>query len=216
MPHGNRRSKKTFTVSFGNNVIHSLIFAAGALAGYTYYDQNKEPQIIQSSHNTRLQPCFTPHYKCLPLILHAIADARRSIHMMAYSFTSESIAAALITAKKRGIDVQIILDKSQTDHHSQRQTLQRADIPVYIDESVAIAHNKVIIIDQETVLTGSYNYSVGAENRNAENIIIIKNPDLAQSYLSNWYDRQRESIPLKLYHTLDTNSEQPPLIKLEF
>jgi phosphatidylserine/phosphatidylglycerophosphate/cardiolipin synthase-like enzyme len=59
-------------------------------------------------------------------------------------------------------------------------------IPTFIDSAHAIAHNKVIVIDRETVITGSFNFTKAAEQHNAENLLILKNKDLAKLYVENW------------------------------
>jgi len=64
-------------------------------------------------------------------------------------------------------------------------------IPTYIDAAHAIAHNKIMIIDRETVITGSFNFTKAAEEKNAENLLIIKNKELAKIYLDNW-ERHKE------------------------
>lgn len=59
-------------------------------------------------------------------------------------------------------------------------------IPSYIDSAHGIAHNKIIVIDRETVITGSFNFTKAAESNNAENLLILKNKDLAKQYIENW------------------------------
>lgn len=92
--------------------------------------------------------------------------------------------------------VEIILDKSnKTDKHSQAPLLLINAIPVFIDSPSGIAHNKVILIDQETVITGSYNWSEAAFKRNTENLVMIKNSELAKQYIQNWGKRKQASLP---------------------
>ena len=85
--------------------------------------------------------------------------------MQGYSFTSTPIAKALVEAKRRGVDVRAILDKSQrTERYSGATFLKRAGIPTVIDEQPAIAHNKVFVFDQQAVLTGSFNFTKAAQS----------------------------------------------------
>lgn len=136
--------------------------------------------------------CFSPEGHCSTLLLDAIARARVSIRVQAYSFTSNEIADALLAAKQRGVDVVVILDKSQTSERSSvLPMLSRAEIPVYIDYCCAIAHNKVMVMDGRYVVTGSYNFTRAAESKNAENLLILDDARLAESYLANW-DRHRQ------------------------
>jgi len=131
--------------------------------------------------------CFSPEGHCATYILDEIAAARNTIRVQAYSFTSHDIADALIAAARRGVDVAVIVDKSQiSERYSVLTDLSNAHLQVYVDHCCAIAHNKVIIIDQHRLLTGSYNFTKAAESKNAENLLILDDALLAKSYLDNW------------------------------
>jgi phospholipase D len=115
---------------------------------------------------------------------------------MAYSFTSKPIAEALVTAHTRGVKVHILIDKSQLkEKHSQLSYLGQNGLSVFIDSAQGIAHNKVMIFDDRFVLTGSFNFSKAAESRNAENIVIIDDPTLADIYRKNWEGRRENASP---------------------
>jgi len=87
----------------------------------------------------------------------------------------------LVEAHQRGVRTEIILDKSQrTEKYSAADFTAHLGVPTYIDEAHAIAHNKIMIIDQEIVITGSFNFTKAAEERNAENLLIIKDKALAE------------------------------------
>jgi phosphatidylserine/phosphatidylglycerophosphate/cardiolipin synthase-like enzyme len=93
-----------------------------------------------------------------------------------------------VDAHKRGVDVQVILDKSQkSERYTSATFLANEGVPTYIDAAHKIAHNKVMIIDGRTVITGSFNFTKSAEEGNAENLLIISNaPKLAARYTDNW------------------------------
>jgi len=130
---------------------------------------------------------FSPKGGCQDAVVAAIGKTKKSILVQAYSFTSAPIAAALKKAHNQGVNVRVILDKSQrTERYSGLTFLQHAGIPVWVDSIHAIAHNKVMILDGETVITGSFNFTKSAEERNAENLLIIHNRDLAKLYEANW------------------------------
>ncbi len=115
---------------------------------------------------------------------HESLDVRR-----AYSFTSAPIVKALLNAHKRGVKVEVILDKSQrTQKYSSADFLANSGIPTIIDADHAIAHNKVMVIDGETVITGSFNFTRAAEEKNAENLLVIRDKALAAKYLKNWQE----------------------------
>ena len=138
--------------------------------------------------------CFSPNGGCTESIVKEINAAKSEILVQAYSFTSAPIAKALTDAFKRGVKVEAILDKSQRkEKYTAATFLANAGIPTYIDDKHAIAHNKIIIIDKETVITGSFNFTKAAEEKNAENLLIIKNKDLAKMYLDNWYKHKEHS-----------------------
>ena len=140
--------------------------------------------------------CFTPGGNCTDLIVNAIAGAKTSILVQAYSFTSAPIAKALVDAQKRGVRVQVILDKSQrTEQYSSADFLANQGVPTMIDANHAISHNKVMVIDGEIVITGSFNVTKAAQEKNAENMLIIHDKGLAAQYTQNWQAHRQHSQP---------------------
>jgi phosphatidylserine/phosphatidylglycerophosphate/cardiolipin synthase-like enzyme len=138
--------------------------------------------------------CFTPGDRCAAKIIDHIRQAKEEILMQAYSFTSAPIAKALVEAHKRGVKVEIILDKSQRkEKYSPADFTAHAGIPTYIDSQHAIAHNKVMVIDRKTVITGSYNFTRAAEEKNAENLLIVESAKLAEEYRTNWMRHKEHS-----------------------
>jgi phosphatidylserine/phosphatidylglycerophosphate/cardiolipin synthase-like enzyme len=135
-----------------------------------------------------VHPFFSPRGGCTEAVVSALDAAKKTVLVQAYSFTSAPIAKALVDAKKRGVDVQVILDKSQrSERYTSATFLANEGVPTYIDAAHKIAHNKVMIIDGQTVITGSFNFTKSAEEGNAENLLVINNaPELAQRYTANW------------------------------
>lgn len=131
---------------------------------------------------------FSPHGGCTEAVIGAIHTAKKSILVEAYSFTSLPIAEALIEAEHKGIDVEVILDKGQDrDRGSETAFLAQGGIPTYLDAAYKIDHNKFMVLDSSTVITGSFNYTGNAEKYNAENMLVISNdPELAMSYTTVW------------------------------
>jgi phosphatidylserine/phosphatidylglycerophosphate/cardiolipin synthase-like enzyme len=143
--------------------------------------------------------CFTPGEDCTRQIVAAIDGAVNSIAVQAYAFTSRPIGKALVTAKERGVNVEIIFDKSILERgRGTTGFFQRHGVPLWIDNQLAIAHNKVMIIDQTRVITGSFNFTRAAQQNNAENLLIIDDAALAKKYLQNWQRRQMASKALVL------------------
>jgi phosphatidylserine/phosphatidylglycerophosphate/cardiolipin synthase-like enzyme len=148
-----------------------------------------------------IQACFTPPVagSCDPLttVLRAINDARTAIRVQMYSLTLQEVARALASAKRRGVDVRVIVDRSQL-HQDRNDSLQvealaSDGIPVLVDTVPGLMHNKVMVVDGERVLTGSFNYTWGAEHWNAENLMVVQDPALAAEYLRNWNQRAAQS-----------------------
>jgi phosphatidylserine/phosphatidylglycerophosphate/cardiolipin synthase-like enzyme len=130
---------------------------------------------------------FSPGGGPTAALVQTLDDAKTSVLVQAYSFTSAPIAGALKKAHDRGLDVKVILDKSQrSEKYSSATFLQHASIPVWIDTKHAIAHNKVMVVDGRVVVTGSFNFTKAAEERNAENLLRIDSRRLAEQYIANW------------------------------
>lgn len=152
--------------------------------------------ISQEKSTTTWSVYFSPKGGCTQAIITQLDKAQTSVLVQAYSFTSASIAKALLNTHKRGVKVEVILDKSQrTEKYSSADFLANSGIPTRIDSAHAIAHNKIIIIDGETVITGSFNFTRAAEEKNAENLLIIRDKTLACKYLENWYTHASHSEP---------------------
>lgn len=168
------------------------------------------------SHTASYEVCFTPGDNCTRLIVNTLAKAKKSIFVQAYSFTSTTIAKSLRIAKTNGVAVQVILDKTiiKSGKYSILTYLTNANIPVWIDDQVNIAHNKVMIIDEHIVITGSFNFTRAAQYNNAENVLIIHDDNLARKYLQNWYRRKSFSIPVTEFkpHNNDLGTSKSALV----
>jgi phosphatidylserine/phosphatidylglycerophosphate/cardiolipin synthase-like enzyme len=164
-------------------LIASIVFAFIFLVVPSLYATD-----ITLPKDTPVRVFFSPIGGCTDAIIDTISKAKSEILVQAYIFTSEPIAKALLSAHKRGAKVLVILDKSQkSGGYSAVTFFANQDIPAYIDSSHAIAHDKVMIIDQETIITGSFNFTKSAESKNAENLLIIRSSELAGLYRENWF-----------------------------
>ena len=138
---------------------------------------------------------FSPHGGCTDAIVREIQHAKTSVLVQAYSFTSAPIEAALAEARMRHLDVRVILDRSyQSTTGKVEPELVTSNIAVMIDPKHAIAHNKVIIVDAQTVVTGSFNFTNQAELMNAENLLIIHDARIAAKYTANWQAHAAHSV----------------------
>jgi len=161
-----------------------------------------------------IQVCFSPPLPqgCDPTqtVVQALNSAQHQILVQAFSFTSAPIATAIVGARKRGVDVRVILDKSNARKgYSAATFLEHGNVAVLIDAQHAIAHNKVMIIDGQTVITGSFNFTRAAEQNNAENLVVIHNPAIAEQYIQNWSTHAAHA------HTLSDVSGRLPRSGLE-
>ncbi|HEY3787834.1 MAG TPA: phospholipase D family protein [Urbifossiella sp.] len=147
--------------------------------------------LIALSNLTRRQPVIAAHFSpkggCMAAIVAELGMARSEILVQAYSFSCPDIARALIAAAGRRVRVVVLLDRSnEVETYSELGDLEKHGLEVWIDAVHAIAHNKVMVIDGKTVLTGSFNFTRQAELENAENLLILKHHnELAARYRTN-------------------------------
>lgn len=162
-----------------------LLLVAVLLIGICACEQQERGQAVDRA---AIRVCFSPSGGCTEAIVQELNRATSEIKVQAYSFTSRPIARALLDARKRGVKIDVILDKSnaETTKYGTANFMTNRGIPTFIDDQHAIAHNKVMVIDQQTVITGSFNFTRAAEEKNAENLLIIRDGAIAGLYLKNW------------------------------
>jgi phosphatidylserine/phosphatidylglycerophosphate/cardiolipin synthase-like enzyme len=160
-----------------------FVLAIGATAHAT--------DLVLNDAATRI--LFSPGGRCTEAIVAEINSAKTEILVQAYSLTSSPIADAVVEAHKRGVKVNVILDKSRNKSRDSKGTiLVNRKIPVFIDGKHPTDNNKIIIIDRQTVITGSFNFTKEAES-NAENLLIINSAELAKPYLADWDEHRKHS-----------------------
>ncbi len=149
-------------------------------------------------NNASFEAGFSPRGDSLQLVLKAIDSAKKSIHVAAYSFTSKPIATALVSAYKRGVDVQVIADKkSNSGKYTAVTYLANNKVPVRLNGNYPIFHHKFMVIDGTTLETGSFNYSAAAAKKNAENVLVLFNvPAITATYDKEWYKLWNEATPV--------------------
>ncbi len=134
---------------------------------------------------------FAPEDGATARIISEISLAKKEIRFMVYSFTDRAIAGALMNKKGQGLVVEGIFNRDQMkDENSVCRSLAEGGIPVYFSKKRTL-HHKVMIIDSSVVITGSFNFTKSANTKNDENILIIRNPEIARAYLEE-YERVRE------------------------
>jgi phosphatidylserine/phosphatidylglycerophosphate/cardiolipin synthase-like enzyme len=139
-----------------------------------------------------VQYAFAPNQHADSMIIAAIDEARAQVLVQAYSFTHRRIADALLRAHRRGVEVTVIVDTEQAQGEpGVLHELARGGVPLRYDSRHAAAHNKIMLIDAAdehcAVITGSFNFTYAAQQRNAENALILRgNPSLCTAYYDNW------------------------------
>ena len=151
-----------------------------------------------------VEVAFSPADDPEAMLLRVMAEARESIRVHAYVFTSRVLAAGLIEAHGRGVRVEVLADAGMNQRGGRNAALPRlleAGVPLAFETAYAAAHNKVLIIDPDqpgcTVVTGSYNFTWSAQHRNAENVLVLRdNCPLVASYLRNWQRHRAAATPV--------------------
>lgn len=147
---------------------------------------------LNLNDGTVIKTFFSPEGKIESAILKEINNAKKSIKFMQFSFTSKPIADAMINKCKQKLSCEGIYDTCQINKYSTYSMLKNNKITLYKDGNQALMHQKVIIIDDKIVITGSYNLSNNAEHNNNENTLLIKSDDIAKIY-NGEYDRLKNA-----------------------
>ena len=193
MPSPRKRRKFKAIPPIRLNLAAVIGFVLGLVIGLGLAEYGGTEWYSLPAEKARMNVCFSPNGNCRDLIIEAIDQANDSVYVQSYSFTSKDIAEALIRSKRKGLDVRVLADKGQWKaHHTQLKNLARAGIEVIADPAQGIAHNKVMIIDGKRVITGSYNWSNAAEFRNAENVVLIEDEQVASLFRRQWERRYQQ------------------------
>jgi hypothetical protein len=142
---------------------------------------------------------FAPEDGVADKITARLAQAKQSIHFLAFSFTSDPIGSAMLARAKAGVSVAGVFEKTGSEtQFSEYSKMRQAKLDVLQDGNPYVMHHKVIIIDGRTVIFGSFNFSNNADKDNDENLLIIDDPTLAQAFEAE-FQRVREVAlnPLK-------------------
>ena len=123
-----------------------------------------------------LDTCFSPLGHCDQVMISWINASQKTLDGAIYGLTDEPIAQALIAAHKRGVNVRLVHDRTQAaGKRDVTQELQAAGIPVHIQRGSegGILHDKFLVIDHTYVLTGSFNWTANATQKNDENFVVV-------------------------------------------
>jgi len=141
-----------------------------------------------SVRGTQVEIYFSPDDGVADRLAALISQASTSIYFLAYSFTSDALAEAMHQRASAGVVVNGVFDESQyfSNTGTEFDRFRESGIDVRVDANRGLMHNKVIIIDEKMVVTGSYNFSANAEERNDENVLILHSPEIAAMYVEEF------------------------------
>ena len=143
---------------------------------------------------TFIQVLFAAEDEVISHLVPLIENAQSSIRFMAFAFTHDDLGAAVLAQAEAGIDVQGIFEtRSSETEYSEMRALYCASVPVRQDGNPRTFHHKVFVIDEHTVVTGSFNFSENADDSNDENVIILNHSDIAAQYLQEFDRRWAEA-----------------------
>lgn len=137
---------------------------------------------------TPVEVYFSPDDGTLERLLDLVDAAQESIYFLAYSFTSDELAAAMLDRAADRVTVVGVFERSQYESNigTEFDNFRLAGVAVYLDGNPRNMHHKIIIIDEKIVVTGSYNFSANAENLNDENTLIFNSPEIATLYMQEF------------------------------
>jgi phosphatidylserine/phosphatidylglycerophosphate/cardiolipin synthase-like enzyme len=154
------------------------------------------PHQTLSVDTTLIEVYYSPDDGTINRLVELVDGAEKSIHFLAYSFTSDQLADAMIDRAQDGVTVEGVFDSYQygSNTGTEYDRLKDAGLGIYLDGRSWKMHHKVIIIDEQIVITGSYNFSYSAETKNDENTLIIHNPEIAALYLEAYQKILKDAI----------------------
>jgi len=162
-----------------------------------YCDLNKSYSNLQKAYEqleedanrtSILGAYFSPDGECEAKVIEWIGKANYTLHILIYSFTLDPVGDALIDAQAEGIDIKVVFEKSQISQYSEYSKLKDAGIPVRNDTNSKLMHHKVMIVDNAVVLTGSFNWSQNGQEYNNENLVILRDEDVALNYSEGFWN----------------------------
>jgi phosphatidylserine/phosphatidylglycerophosphate/cardiolipin synthase-like enzyme len=141
-----------------------------------------------SVDGSQIEVYFSPDDGVAQRLVELILSAEESVYFLAYSFTSDDLAAALLERNQADIHIAGVMEARQVESNtgSEYERLRAAGIDVRLDGNPDNMHHKVLVIDGAIVVTGSYNFSRSAEERNDENTLVLHDPQIAALYLEEF------------------------------
>ncbi|HEX8993492.1 MAG TPA: phospholipase D-like domain-containing protein [Anaerolineales bacterium] len=191
-----------------NNLIHihSPRLAADYLAEFNemFVDDRFGPDLGSVTPHPKLvvggapiEVYFSPDDHVQAALLGLLGGARTSIFFLAYSFTADPLAEAIVKRAQAGVQVAGVMDDGQvlTNRGTEYDRFRAAGLDVRLGAEQGLMHHKVLIVDGTTVVTGSYNFTASAEETNDENVLVIHDPTIAAEFLQEFERIQHSAKP---------------------
>ncbi len=160
-----------------------IIFAVGFYSGNVVHPFHGVKPVANA-----YEVYFCPEDACSSQIIRQIDKSQSYVYVAMYSFTLDSLADALIRAKNRGVEVKVVIEKSQVGKGSEYERLKNAGIDVRLDRNPDYMHNKFMIVDGKIITTGSFNWSKHADTANDENLLIVHSQELARKFEEEFFE----------------------------
>ena len=177
-----------------NKTTTIIIFLLFNLSLFATAAGSGSAEIVQKE--ARMAVYFSPGGGATEALVKEISKGKKEILVQAYTLTYLPIFQALLDAHQRGLAVRIIIDKSERGEGlTPAVMLANKGVPVFWDGRHALAHSNCLVIDRQTVITGSFNFTKVSEDSNAEDLLIIQSPQLAQQYRAYWETHKAHSEP---------------------
>ena len=158
-------------------------------------------QPIGAITSPSIEVAFSPEAGAEALVVKVLASAQQTIRLAGYSFTSPAVVKGLLEAKRRGVDVKVLLDDRGNRGAASllaMKMITEANITLRVISTYAIHHDKYIVVDGKHTETGSFNYSQAAARANSENVLVLWNNEaVAQRYLAHWESRWKQGIEVE-------------------
>ena len=186
----------TFNCTYKNNNNAVVIRSADLAKNYTNefnemfeqkdFGASRTPHVTRSHlrvGNIKIENYFAPEDDVFSHILPVIQNAQKSIRFLAFAFTEDTLRKLIVEKRKAGLIVQGVMDaRNASGVGAELASLRRAKIDVLMDGNPYAMHDKVIIVDDEVVITGSFNFTGSAQQSNDENVVFLYSPEIARKY----------------------------------
>lgn len=153
---------------------------------------------LTEAFNEQSEVCFSPGGQCRGTIIEQIESATTKLDICVFTISDDYLSDALLHSFRKGVRVRVVTDNDKTlDMGSDIARLTRSGIPVKMDSTRNHMHHKFAVVDESTLITGSYNWTRSATEFNHENILVTKETGLVKSYLTEFEKLWKEMIPYK-------------------